>query len=81
MSKLTKSEKKKHCAGCYNNDYNFGLGGSSECWSFDSMKLIKRKKVGINDVPPWTWKAIKYPNCYQKRGYVFINCEDKDRQY
>jgi hypothetical protein len=76
---MTKSEKRKHCAGCYNDEYNYGLGGSHECWSLDSMKLIKRKKVGINDVPPWTWKAKKYPACYRKTGYVFINCEKGDR--
>jgi len=81
MAKLTKAEKKTHCSGCYNNDYNFGLGGAKECWSLDTMKLIKCKKVHINDVPPWTWKAGKYPDCYRKPQYVFINCENGDRQY
>lgn len=81
MKSQSKIAKKIHCQGCYNNDYNHGLGGAKECWSLDSAKLIKRKKVGINDVPPWIWKAEKYLSCYQKRGYVFINCENGDRQY
>jgi hypothetical protein len=76
---MNKTEKRKHCAGCYNDDYNHGLGGSNECWSLDSMELIKRKKVGMNDTPPWTWKATKYPSCYRRSGYVFINCENGDR--
>lgn len=78
---MIKSEKRKHCFGCYNDDYNYGLGGANECWYLDDMKLIKRKKVGINDVPPWTWESEKYPSCYRKNGYVFINCEKGDRQY
>ncbi len=73
---------KKHCIGCNDNFYNGNNQyGISECWNFKKAKLIKRKKVGINDVPPWTWKPQKFPSCYRRKGYVFINCEESDRQY
>jgi len=76
------TDKLKHCTGCeddfYNGNNNLGV---SKCWNLKGMKLIERKKVGINDVPPWTWKPTKYPSCYHKKGYVFINCENEDRQY
>ena len=61
-----------HCAGCYNNDYNYGLGGASKCWNLESAKLIRRKKVPVDQVPPWTQKAQKVPSCYRKPGYVFV---------
>jgi hypothetical protein len=79
---MTKQEKLKHCIGCEDNFYNGNNSlGVSECWMLDQMKLIKRKKVGMNDVPPWIWKPQKFANCYKRKGYVFINCEEKDRQY
>lgn len=79
---MTKTEKLNHCSGCSDNFYNGNNNlGVNECWLLKSMKLIKRKQVGINDVPPWTWKPKKFPSCYKKAGYVFINCEEKDRQY
>lgn len=74
--------EKSHCSGCEQNFYNGNNGlGIKECWSFKDARLIKRKQVGINDTPPWTWKPELFPSCYCKKGYVFINCEDIDRQY
>ena len=72
---------KSKCSGCEDNFYN----GSNpynvkECWCLETAKIIKRKKVGMNDVPPWTWKPQPFPSCYRQKGYVFINCETKDRQ-
>ncbi len=80
VRKMAESDKLKHCSGCYNNEYNYGLGGAKKCWLLDSAKLTKRKKVGMNDVPPWTWKPQKFLSCYQQKGYVFINCDKEDRQ-
>lgn len=77
---MTTKEKRKHCSGCEDNFYNGNNPlGVKECWMLSDMKLIKRKEVGINDRPPWTWKSKKYPNCYERRGYVYINCENGDR--
>jgi hypothetical protein len=72
---------KSNCSGCSENFYNGNNPyGVKECWCFKSAKIIKRKKVGMNDRPPWTWKPEKYPDCYHQEGYVFINCEKGDRQ-
>jgi len=37
---------KKHCKGCYCDDYNHGLGGAQECWSFKNARLIMRTSRG-----------------------------------
>lgn len=72
---------KKHCAGCEDNYYNRGNNSpSGECWGLKTAKMIKRKQVGMNDTPPWTWKSQKFLSCYNRKGYVFINCEKEDRQ-
>jgi len=63
---------KKHCSGCYNNDYNHGLGGAKECWHFKTAKIIWRKEVHIDQVPPWNQKAKRLPNCYTKQRYVYV---------
>lgn len=76
---MTKSEKLKHCQGCEQNFYNgnnpYDIG---ECWSLGRMKLIWRKRVHIDQRPPWKQKAKQYPNCYQVKRYVFI---EASREY
>lgn len=72
---------KASCAGCEDNFYNGNNPhGIIECWGFKSAVIIPRKKVGLNDRPPWTWPATPTPSCYRQRGYVFINCDKGDRQ-
>lgn len=68
MAKMTKDA----CRGCYNDDYNRGLGGAKECWSFEEAELILRKRVHINDTPPWKQKPQMYPSCYRVPKYVFV---------
>lgn len=63
---------KKNCIGCYNDDYNHGLGGAKECWMFKDAKVIWRKEVPIDQRPPWTQKPKRLPNCYTKRRYVYV---------
>lgn len=60
------------CAGCYNDDYNHGLGGAKECWHFKDAKIILRKEVNVNQVPPWNQEAREFPSCYTRRGYVYV---------
>ena len=71
---------KHRCSGCEQDFYN---GNNpleiKECWGFHSAKMSKRKMVGMNDVPPWNWKASWYPSCYQRKGYIFVNCNNGDR--
>ena len=68
---------KEYCRGCYNDDYNHGLGGAKECWSFADAKLKMRKIVHINQVPPWTQKPQLLPSCYTMQKHVIV---DGDRE-
>ena len=64
---------KKHCAGCRNNFYNGNNDlGVTECWSLKTAKLIKRRRVGTWERPPWTRTPEKLPNCYSQKGYIFV---------
>lgn len=69
---------KKHCAGCYNEEYNYGLGGAKQCWSLESAELVMRKRVHVDQLPPWKQKAKKYPSCYRQQRYVFVG-PDQER--
>jgi hypothetical protein len=63
----------KFCSGCEQNFYNGNNTlGVKECWHREKARVILRKKVSINQRPPWKQKAEEYPNCYQQRGYVFV---------
>ncbi len=69
---------KKHCRGCRNNFYNGNNDlGVNECWSLKDAKLIMRKEVHINDVPPWNQKAEKFPDCYHKPKFVYVAANRK----
>lgn len=69
---------KDDCAGCRNNFYNGNNNlGVQECWSFKGATMKLRKKVGTNDVPPWTWKPKMYPSCYQNEHGIMV---EGDRQ-
>ena len=73
---------KSHCKGCYNDRYNHkgmcerpGIDApvtSDECWHLEDAKLVWRKQVHISQVPPWTQKCIRVPDCYRMSGYVFV---------
>ena len=65
--------KLSHCVGCHNDVYNHGCEGSQRCWSLAKAKLIKRKEVHINQVPPWTQKPRLMLSCYHRPQYVYIN--------
>lgn len=70
MAKITKSD----CAGCEDNFYNGNNPyGVKECCRFRTGKLIRRKRVGMDDVPPWDHQLVsKLPDCYRQKGYVFV---------
>ena len=76
---MTKSEKRKYCYGCKdefymgNNPY-----GIQECWHLKSARLVLRKEVHINQVPPWKQKPEKYPSCYKRPHYIYV---DKNAEY
>lgn len=59
---MPKKAQKSDCQGCYDNFYN---GGDKECWSLKNATLVKKKLVGIDDVPPWTTQPIRMvPTCW-----------------
>lgn len=71
--------KKQNCVGCYNDDYNHGLGGATECWHFKDAKLIQRVAISIDQPPPYTQKPSKLPNCYRRQRFVFWTPEQVER--
>jgi len=70
---MSEAEKLKHCAGCHDDFYNHRGEGAGRCWSLPSMKLILRKEVSIDQRPPWTQKARKFPACYHRERFVYLN--------
>ena len=66
-------KEKNNCIGCENNFYNGNNPyGVKECWSFKTAKMVMKKKVSINQAPPWKQKPYKVFSCYHQKGYVFI---------
>ncbi len=63
------------CFGCYNDEYNNGLGGANECWEYGESKVIKRLCVHINQMPPYNFKdnADWKLSCYRKPQYCYVN--------
>lgn len=66
---------KRNCAGCYNNGYSRGLGGAKECWCLEDARVIMRKEVHVDQRPPWNQQAGPFPNCYRRRGFVYVDPE------
>lgn len=70
---MTKTEKLKRCAGCYNDFYNGRNDlGVKECWSLESAKMVWKKEVHIDQRPPWTQKAQRFLSCYRKQRHVYV---------
>ena len=67
---------RKHCNGCRDNFYNGNNEyGVKECWNLKNSKLVMRKQVHINQVPPWRQRARKFPDCYRVSQFVFVTEE------
>jgi hypothetical protein len=72
-------KSKQMCGGCEDNFYNGNNPYSvKECWSYKSAKIKSRKRVPINQVPPWKQPPEKLLSCYKKKGYVFV---EGNREY
>ena len=67
--------KKENCRGCYNDNYNYGLGGAKQCWSFDKSKKLESKYViHKNLAPPYEKHHIrKVPPCYKPQDYAVVS--------
>jgi len=71
---MSKDEKRKHCAGCEQNFYNGNNPyGVKECWNLNDAKMVSKKKVYIDQRPPWTQPPTKVLSCFQQKGYVFVD--------
>jgi len=62
--------REKHCPGCEDDFYN--KMSSEHCWSLDKARLIMRKKVHLDQIPPWNQSAKLFPNCYKQTGFIFV---------
>ena len=67
-------QKLKYCEqGCRNHFYNGNNElGVRQCWNLSSAKTVKRKKVHINQVPPWNQKPITTLNCFSQPQFVMV---------
>lgn len=64
----------KHCRGCTDDFYNgHNPLGVQECWGRATAVLTLRRRVHIDERPPWTARPEKLPSCYKTRGYVFVD--------
>lgn len=65
---------KSKCIGCEQDFYN-GKNplGVKVCWHLEKAKIVWKKKVGLWQEPPWKQKRIRVPDCYQEKGYVFVD--------
>lgn len=67
------TEKAKRCRGCYNDDYNHGLGGATVCWSLASAKLITNVEVHIDKRPPYlTEEPTRRFRCYRRQEFAYL---------
>ena len=64
---------KENCEQCYNDLYNHGFNGAKECWLFKTAKLIMRKEIHIDQIPPYKQRAEFFPDCYYKQKYYYRN--------
>ena len=68
---MTIEQKRQHCSGCHDDVYNHGCGGSKECWMLSSMKLIKRREIHVDEIPPFEGKLKRIPDCYHRPRFVY----------
>lgn len=64
---------RKHCSGCEQDFYNGNNPyGVDRCWGLETAKVIWRKRVYIDERPPWTRKSERLPSCYQVKRQIFV---------
>ena len=69
---------RKHCVGCRDNFYNGNNPmGVKECWMLKDAKLIWKKEVHIDQMPPWKQKAKRLPSCFHRERHVYVKPEQE----
>lgn len=70
--KRTKKLPVAHCRGCRDNFYNGNNPlGVTECWGRTTAKLVRRRRIHMDERPPHTAKPQLMPDCYSESRYVF----------
>lgn len=70
---MTDADKLKFCRGCRNNFYNGNNPYSIQrCWSLATATVVSRKKVHVDQRPPWNQPAIKTLSCYHEERHVMV---------
>ena len=64
---------KRKCQGCHNDIYNHGAGGAKECFSLKTAKIIFRKEVHVDQIPPYKQAAKRFPSCYNKPRFCYLD--------
>lgn len=71
---MSKDEKLKMCSGCRENFYNGNNPyGIQECWSLKSARVVLKKEVHLDQVPPWNQKPIKVLSCFRRPRHVYVD--------
>ena len=70
---MNKTERLKYCIGCGDNFYNDNNSlDIKECWSLKDAKMVSKKEVHIDQVPPWTQKPIRLLSCFHRDGFWYV---------
>ena len=71
---MIKCQKLKRCRGCRDDFYN-GKNplGVEECWCLKNAKIVWRKRVHIDQRPPWNQKSIRVFDCRTEDRYIFVD--------
>jgi hypothetical protein len=74
---MVKPRKSKAlCRGCRDDFYNGKQNCTGEgCWSYESAQVIKRKRVPLDQRPPWKQRAIWAFSCRTESGCIFVRPE------
>lgn len=68
--------KRIHCVGCeddfYNDNNQYGI---KECWNLKSARIVKKKAIGMNDVPPWNHTPRETLSCYHRKGCWYVDAK------
>ena len=72
------TNKRSMCAGCRDNFYN-GQNpyGIQECWNLKSARIVLKKRVAMDQRPPWDQKPIRVLSCRHEKGYVFVGKDQR----
>lgn len=63
-------DKQKYCRGCEDDFYN--INEKKGCWNLADARLVLKKEVHINQVPPWNQEPIRVLSCFKRKQYVYV---------